>query len=78
MPIPATKIKIESLGVYLPPKVMTTEELMQKCVSRPRLDLEKFTGVEARRVLGDAFLKLIRDDIVANRKLIQESGITPE
>jgi len=52
-----TKIKIESLGVYLPPKAMTTEELMQRCVSRPRLDLERFTGVEARRVAEGEYAK---------------------
>jgi len=52
-----TKIKMESLGVYLPPKAMTTEELMQRCVSRPRLDLERFTGVEARRVAEGEYAK---------------------
>ncbi len=45
-----TKIKLESLGVYLPEKVVTTEELLQRCASRPRLDLEKITGIHERRV----------------------------
>ena len=52
-----TKIKIESLGVYLPPKRMTTEELLQKCVSRPGLDLEKFTGICERRVAEGEYAK---------------------
>jgi 3-oxoacyl-[acyl-carrier-protein] synthase-3 len=44
------KIKLESLGVYLPEKVLTTEELLQTCKRRPRLDLEKITGIHERRV----------------------------
>ncbi|HEY3451845.1 MAG TPA: 3-oxoacyl-[acyl-carrier-protein] synthase III C-terminal domain-containing protein [Myxococcales bacterium] len=52
-----TKIKIESLGVYLPPKAMTTEELLQRCASRPRLDLEKFTGIRERRVAEGEYAK---------------------
>jgi 3-oxoacyl-[acyl-carrier-protein] synthase III len=53
----AGKVKIESLGVYLPPKVLTTEELMQRCVSRPRLDLEKVTGIHERRVAEGEYAK---------------------
>ena len=44
------KIKLESLGVYLPDKVLTTEELLASCKSRPRADLEKITGIHERRV----------------------------
>jgi 3-oxoacyl-[acyl-carrier-protein] synthase-3 len=44
------KVKIESLGVYLPQKSLTTEELMSRCASRPRLDLERITGIHERRV----------------------------
>ena len=35
-------------------------------------------GVDVQLVLADAFQKLIRDDIVAYRKLIQDAGITAE
>jgi 3-oxoacyl-[acyl-carrier-protein] synthase III len=52
-----TKVKIESLGVYLPPKVLSTEELLQRCVSRPRLDLEKITGIRERRVAEGEYAK---------------------
>ena len=52
-----SKVKIESLGVYLPPKVLTTEELMQRCLSRPRLDLEKVTGIHERRVAEGEYAK---------------------
>jgi len=48
-PAPA-KVKIESLGVYLPDKVMTMEELLSSCRRRPRWDLERITGIRERRV----------------------------
>jgi 3-oxoacyl-[acyl-carrier-protein] synthase-3 len=44
------KIKLESLGIYLPEKVVTMEELLQACRHRPHLDLERITGVHERRV----------------------------
>jgi 3-oxoacyl-[acyl-carrier-protein] synthase III len=44
------KIKIESLGVYLPEKIMSMEELMSSCHRRPRWDLERITGIRERRV----------------------------
>lgn len=46
------KSRIESLGVYLPEKVLSTEELISRCRKRPRWDLEKLTGVRERRVVG--------------------------
>lgn len=45
-----SKIRIESLGAYLPEKVLTTEELLRTCRHRPGLDLEKITGIHERRV----------------------------
>ncbi|MCC6746613.1 MAG: 3-oxoacyl-ACP synthase [Deltaproteobacteria bacterium] len=42
--------KIESLGVYLPDKSLTTEELLGACRHRPRLDFERITGIHERRV----------------------------
>lgn len=44
------KVRIESLGVHLPSQVLTTAELMGRCRSRPRLDLEAITGIRERRV----------------------------
>jgi 3-oxoacyl-[acyl-carrier-protein] synthase-3 len=49
------KIKIESLGIHLPEKVLTTEELLSACRSRPRVDLEKVTGIVQRRVAEGEF-----------------------
>lgn len=44
------KIKIESLGVYLPENTLSMEELMRSCRRRPRWDLEHITGIRERRV----------------------------
>lgn len=44
------RTRIESMGVYLPERVLTTEELMRRCRHRPRLDLERITGIHERRV----------------------------
>jgi len=44
------KIRIESLGVYLPETVLTTAALMDRCRRRPRLDLEAITGIRERRI----------------------------
>ncbi len=44
------KIRLESLGVYLPDKVLTMEELLASCRKRPRWDLERITGIHERRV----------------------------
>ncbi|MFH1043583.1 MAG: 3-oxoacyl-[acyl-carrier-protein] synthase III C-terminal domain-containing protein [Pseudomonadota bacterium] len=44
------KIKIESLGVYLPENTLSMEELMRSCHRRPCWDLERITGIRERRV----------------------------
>jgi 3-oxoacyl-[acyl-carrier-protein] synthase-3 len=49
------KVKIESLGVELPEKVLKTEDLLAACRHRPRLDLAKLTGIVERRVAVDAY-----------------------
>ena len=48
-------IKIEALGVYLPAKVVTTEELLQGCHRRPGIDLEEITGIHERRIAEGEF-----------------------
>jgi 3-oxoacyl-[acyl-carrier-protein] synthase III len=50
-----TKVKLESLGVYLPEKVVSMEELLKACRSRPGVDLERITGISARRVAEGEF-----------------------
>lgn len=44
------KIRIESLGAYLPEQVLTMEELLASCRRRPPWDLERITGIHERRV----------------------------
>jgi 3-oxoacyl-[acyl-carrier-protein] synthase III len=45
--------RIESLGVYLPPRQVTTEEVVAGCVVPPRFPLERMTGIRSRHVAGD-------------------------
>lgn len=49
----ASRSMITSIGVYLPPKVVTTEEVLQGCVNEVRFPLEEFTGIHSRRMAGD-------------------------
>ncbi|MBN2359590.1 MAG: hypothetical protein JXR83_09040 [Deltaproteobacteria bacterium] len=46
----SNKVKIESLGVYLPDKTLSMEEMLRSCRRRPRWDLERITGIRERRV----------------------------
>ena len=45
----AGNIRIESLGAYLPGKVLTMEDLLASCRRRPPWDLERITGIRQRR-----------------------------
>jgi len=44
------KIRIESLGAYLPEQVLTMEEVLASCRRRPPWDLERITGIRERRM----------------------------
>ena len=44
---------IESLGVYLPPRAVSTEEVLRGCASPIRFPLEQMTGIVSRRMAGD-------------------------
>jgi 3-oxoacyl-[acyl-carrier-protein] synthase III len=44
---------IESLGVYLPPKAVSSAEVLQGCRKRVLFPLEKMTGIHSRRMAGD-------------------------
>ncbi len=44
------KIRIESLGIHLPEKILATEALMASCRNRPGCDFERITGIRERRV----------------------------
>jgi 3-oxoacyl-[acyl-carrier-protein] synthase III len=45
---------IESLGVYLPPRAVSTAEILDGCRTRIRFPLEKLTGIRSRRMAGDS------------------------
>src|SRR5205823_5621298 len=52
-PAKATTV-IESLGVYLPPKAVTTREVLHGCRTVLRLlPFETLTGIQSRRMAGD-------------------------
>jgi 3-oxoacyl-[acyl-carrier-protein] synthase III len=44
---------IDSIGVALPARTMTTQEVLAGCVRPPSLPLELATGIVSRRVAGD-------------------------
>lgn len=43
---------IESIGDYLPPTVVSSEEVLEGCVNQPRFPLERITGIKERRMAG--------------------------
>ena len=47
------KSLIESIGVYLPPKQVTTAEVLAGCVYPLRIPLERLTGIKVRHCAGD-------------------------
>lgn len=44
--------RFESIGVYLPEKVVTTQELIDQMATAPQFDLEALTGIHTRRWRG--------------------------
>ncbi|MGH3555223.1 MAG: 3-oxoacyl-[acyl-carrier-protein] synthase III C-terminal domain-containing protein, partial [Mycobacterium sp.] len=44
---------IESLGVYLPARAVSTETVLAECANEIRIPLERLTGIKSRRVAGD-------------------------
>ena len=44
---------IESIGVYLPPKAVSTREILQNCRKPLQFPLEQFTGINSRRMAGE-------------------------
>jgi 3-oxoacyl-[acyl-carrier-protein] synthase III len=47
------KSLIESVGTYLPPRTVTTGELLRECVNPVNVPLERLTGIRTRRFAGD-------------------------
>jgi len=44
---------IESLGVYHPPRIVSTQEVLRGCRQKIMLPLEKLTGIKYRRMAGE-------------------------
>lgn len=58
-----TKSIIDSLGVRLPDRVVTTAEILEGCHNPVRLPLERLTGIRERRLAGEGLysIDLARD-----------------
>ena len=71
------KTIIESLGVYLPARSVSTEEVLRACRTRVRFPLEKLTGIRSRRMAGEHEFSfdLARE---AARDCLHRSRRTPE
>lgn len=52
-PREARNTVIESLGVYLPARTVSTEAVLAECANEIRIPLERLTGIHSRRVVGD-------------------------
>ena len=68
---------IDSIGVALPARVMTTRDVIAGCVRPPRLPLEQTTGIASRRVAGDGEYA-IDFAVRAARDCFRRSAIPPE
>lgn len=44
---------IESMGIYLPPREVTTEQVLQGCRSKVEFPLQRMTGIHSRRMAGE-------------------------
>lgn len=53
-----TRTVIESLGVYLPPRVVSSHDVMQGCRQGGGLQLERLTGIRNRRMAGDGIYSI--------------------
>ena len=49
---------IESLGTYLPPKVVTSDEILAGCAKPIKFPLAKLTGIKTRRMAGETEFSL--------------------
>jgi 3-oxoacyl-[acyl-carrier-protein] synthase III len=68
---------IESLGVYLPPTVMTTEEVAQGCRQRLVFPLERMAGIRSHRTGADVDFSI---DLAAKaaERCLEKSRYAPE
>ncbi|MEO8494512.1 MAG: AMP-binding protein, partial [Planctomycetota bacterium] len=73
-PAASNNMVIESLGVYLPSQVVSTDEVLQACVREVTFPLELITGIRNRREAGktefsiDLAIKAIEQCLASSRK----------
>jgi 3-oxoacyl-[acyl-carrier-protein] synthase III len=51
-PVGRAGARLESLGAYLPPESLSTEDILKGCRKRIEFPLERLTGIRSRRVAG--------------------------
>jgi 3-oxoacyl-[acyl-carrier-protein] synthase III len=70
-------IIIESIGTYLPPKSISTLEVLQSCKNQIRFPLEKISGIKNRRMAGEQefSIDLARKAII---ECLENSKYSPE
>jgi 3-oxoacyl-[acyl-carrier-protein] synthase III len=72
----ANKTRFESLGVYLPKKVLTTSELLTQLNRQKDRDLEKITGIRERRIAeGESAFDIA---LSAAQNALKDSQYQPE
>src|SRR5579871_6151734 len=47
------RMLIESLGVYFPPRIVSTDEILRGCKVALRFPLERVTGIQYRHMAGE-------------------------
>lgn len=52
-PVEKRNTVMESIGVYLPERIVSTETVMAECDHEIRIPLERLTGIKNRRVVGE-------------------------
>lgn len=74
---PARNIVIESLGVYLPSRAVSTDQVLADCVNEVKIPLERLTGIKNRRMAGDGEYSI---DLGRNaaRDALSRSSYAPE
>ena len=50
----AHRTVIESMAVYLPPKIVSTSAILNGCTRPMTFPMEEFTGIRNRRMAGES------------------------
>lgn len=72
-----TIVRFESIGAFVPPKVVSTPELMSMMVNPQPIDVVEITGILERRMLEDHESSLMAAEAAA-RNCLKNSRYNPE